>query len=646
MNKKIAALVTTAIMTSFLLTSPLDTATVEAMTVFNPSATVEKQLAEKKPVEVTLDGKKLRVEGTNQDGVTLVPVDGVFSALGWKPEFLKDQNAVRIFNSNTGATLYAPIGTNKLLAVDSSDSKGRLVELGFDTQIIDGEPYIPIAAIVETGTSVDYDAATRTVGLASMMTIVANRKYDEVGIADNAGGGLSGGNTPIATMAANTFAATNAAATVAQREITVKVDGRAVKFKDQKPVIVNGRTLIPVRGVFEEMGWTVNWFDSTKTATLDKDGIIISAKIGAKVLIYNDLGEIKEIPLDVEAQLINGRTMVPLRAISEEMPGVKVEWDDKSSTVYIITSNSSSTKPDPAPESKPATQTPPKMESGTPIAGTTTPWEGSKVTTDYFASEGLNRLVNQYPKHNIQLKQVYAYSPDWTNPALPVSYTRDGYKFADKIPLFNSSAANHSIAVGDYIGVYLNNGYLIHLGMSKDRVIEILGEPKETWANGNSIRYGVDYPDIYFKTASDGKLYITDIKYSISGTYYASVAKLSTKSIFEVPIGVERTFAQIQALLEPLKDKDLDGSGFGPPIAELNTDAMKVRYTALDEDWSNLPEGLDTPWYRRNNLNHAIGYPTSRDSGAIYPSRYASGTNTRVGFIFQTDGGFVISYAQ
>ena len=54
--------------------------------------------------------------------------------------------------------------------------------------------------------------------------------------------------------------------------INVTVNGQAVTFTDQAPVIVDGRTLVPVRGVFEALGFTAEWNGDTRTATA---GVII-----------------------------------------------------------------------------------------------------------------------------------------------------------------------------------------------------------------------------------------------------------------------------------------------------------------------------------------------------------------------------------
>ena len=57
----------------------------------------------------------------------------------------------------------------------------------------------------------------------------------------------------------------------AEDNITVTIDGEVVIFEQQSPVIVDGRTLVPARGVFEGLGFTPIWCDQTRSATLIRE---------------------------------------------------------------------------------------------------------------------------------------------------------------------------------------------------------------------------------------------------------------------------------------------------------------------------------------------------------------------------------------
>ncbi|OPZ92173.1 MAG: hypothetical protein BWY74_01713 [Firmicutes bacterium ADurb.Bin419] len=111
--------------------------------------------------------------------------------------------------------------------------------------------------------------------------------------------------------------------------IKVLIDGVQVKF-DQPPVIQDGRTLVPLRAIFEAMDATVTWDAETRTVTSIKIDTTIVLKIGNNVMTKNG----SDITLDVPAQILNGRTLVPARAVAESF-GAKVDWDAKTRTVII-----------------------------------------------------------------------------------------------------------------------------------------------------------------------------------------------------------------------------------------------------------------------------------------------------------------------
>lgn len=112
---------------------------------------------------------------------------------------------------------------------------------------------------------------------------------------------------------------------------TVKVVINGVEqVYDQMPVIINGRTLVPMRGIFEALGARVQWIDYSKTVVGSRDLKHIKLKLGSDTVAIDGI----EQKIDVPAQLINSRTMVPVRFISEAL-GEKVEWDGNTKTVYI-----------------------------------------------------------------------------------------------------------------------------------------------------------------------------------------------------------------------------------------------------------------------------------------------------------------------
>ena len=131
----------------------------------------------------------------------------------------------------------------------------------------------------------------------------------------------------IAVMMVVTLAATFVSA---EQEIIVKLDDVKIDFADVKPQIINGRTMVPLRAIFEALGATVEWDDATKTVKSEKGDIYVALTIGEIELRKNW----QTIELDVPAQIIDSRTMVPVRAISEAFE-CEVNWDDATKTVLI-----------------------------------------------------------------------------------------------------------------------------------------------------------------------------------------------------------------------------------------------------------------------------------------------------------------------
>lgn len=115
----------------------------------------------------------------------------------------------------------------------------------------------------------------------------------------------------------------------ASDEVTVVIDGVKQSY-DVPPIIIEGRTMVPLRGIFEALGAEIEWNDETRTVTATKDGVEIVLTIGVKTATVN--GQPKE--LDQAGVLMNGRTMVPARFIAEAMDA-DVIWDEDTKTVDI-----------------------------------------------------------------------------------------------------------------------------------------------------------------------------------------------------------------------------------------------------------------------------------------------------------------------
>lgn len=119
---------------------------------------------------------------------------------------------------------------------------------------------------------------------------------------------------------------------VMAQDISVNINGNTLYFPDQKPMIINDRTMVPMRVIFEALGAEVKWYPDAYAVVAEKGLISISLVIGSDVMWIDD----DDITLDAVPFIENGRTMIPLRAVSEAFNAV-VQWDSSSRTVTIAT---------------------------------------------------------------------------------------------------------------------------------------------------------------------------------------------------------------------------------------------------------------------------------------------------------------------
>ncbi len=113
--------------------------------------------------------------------------------------------------------------------------------------------------------------------------------------------------------------------------ISVRLDGKKVYF-DQLPTIVNDRTLVPLRAIFEALNAEVEWNGAIRTVTATKGDTVVVLTIDSTTPTVN--GETQT--LDAPAMIINSRTMVPARFVAQSF-GADVDWDGTTRTVIIKT---------------------------------------------------------------------------------------------------------------------------------------------------------------------------------------------------------------------------------------------------------------------------------------------------------------------
>ncbi len=121
-----------------------------------------------------------------------------------------------------------------------------------------------------------------------------------------------------------------AQAVYAETPITVNIDSVPVSF-DVAPRIIGGRTMVPVRAIFEALGAKVEWEPSTQTVTAEKGIKMISMVIGKKEIAVGD----KYILMDAAPMIVENRTLIPARYAAEVFDNT-VKWTAETRTVDII----------------------------------------------------------------------------------------------------------------------------------------------------------------------------------------------------------------------------------------------------------------------------------------------------------------------
>ena len=196
------------------------------------------------------------------------------------------------------------------------------------------------------------------------------------------------------------------------RQVNVSIDGYGVYFPDQRPIIVDGRVLVPVRGVFEHMGFTVRWVSSTRMARLISDDTTIVIPADLNAFIVNGV----IIEPDVPQMIVNDRLMLPLRAVSEAL-GATAEWN--STTRVAIIRSAAPATPTPLP-----TPTPPPAATPTPVptpTSTPEPTETPPEPTPYPTPEPIEPTPTPYPPY-YNNGNGYYYQPT-PSPAPPAPET-------------------------------------------------------------------------------------------------------------------------------------------------------------------------------------------------------------------------------
>ena len=220
-----------------------------------------------------------------------IPLTSTYTAI------IKDQYGVIMPNeavewaleSNTGAV----IDTNGVLSVTNNCSQGTV--------------------------KVAVESKTATAKASMYITLVKPTKNTV-----SVGGGGGGGFIPVLDKTASNIK-NSIVLLVNSKNAMVNGEQKLIdSLSNTSPIIVDNRTLVPVRFISESCGFVVEWNQETMEIKIKSNNKNITMTIGSKIIYEND----KAITIDVPAQIINERTFIPIRAMSEAIDK-NVLWDDR-----------------------------------------------------------------------------------------------------------------------------------------------------------------------------------------------------------------------------------------------------------------------------------------------------------------------------
>jgi hypothetical protein len=117
---------------------------------------------------------------------------------------------------------------------------------------------------------------------------------------------------------------------------TVTVDGRPLQF-GAPPLVEQGRTLVPLRAIFEALGASVTWDAAVQTVTGTKGAVTVRLTVGSTTAYVSG----RAVALDVPGKIVGGRTLVPLRFVGESL-GADVAHDGATGRIVIRSAGAAS----------------------------------------------------------------------------------------------------------------------------------------------------------------------------------------------------------------------------------------------------------------------------------------------------------------
>lgn len=258
--------------------------------------------------------------------------------------------------------------------------------------------------------------------------------------------------------------------------IRVLIDGQSLQT-EVAPTAINDRTMVPMRAIFEALGATVDWDESSGTVTGTKNGTVISLTIGSATAFIN--GEART--LDVPAQVINERTMIPARFVSEAL-GAQVDWDADNQIVNITTSGNSTGFPSPSNSSNPMNQSSPSNSSAIDNPGLYE-WNGVSVG---MTEDEVESAAGE-PTFKVAVQGLF-----WNYPnEVCISF-------------------NPESAVVTGIGLSQTNDCLISVGDPYSKLVDTYGQPTTSYPSPGACLGYLDATEVIYTTSYGTLIFIVD----------------------------------------------------------------------------------------------------------------------------------------
>ena len=238
--------------------------------------------------------------------------------------------------------------------------------------------------------------------------------------------------------------------TFANSEISIFYNNQTLEFS-VAPEIINDVTMVPLRDIFESMGYTIEWDNETKTVTGEKDINTIKLTIGERI------GHSNGNQITIPAPIIkNDYTLVPLRFVAESS-GSTVEWNESSKTISIysyeffqdIANNELLTKSDIEHLKDTAVTIYTNKIQGSGIIIS----EDGYIVTNFHVIDGASSIQLRFNNGEIYQGLVYIAGYDYVNDIVIIKINKNNLSFANILSAKAPSPGDYVLAIGSPDGI-------------------------------------------------------------------------------------------------------------------------------------------------------------------------------------------------